>query len=152
MKKLVILVACFLGFLGVSVTAAADEKNTDELVYEMTAGVGSQEISYIDEAGDEVVLSVEYIQPFARIAQGTYKVSKTVKGSWTASYNVKINSKEQITAATSLSIKALKGSILSSSLTHTTTKATCSFKQKAGTITTNASVTATISNGKLVVK
>jgi len=27
MKKLVILVACFLGFLGVSVTAAADEKN-----------------------------------------------------------------------------------------------------------------------------
>ena len=76
-----------------SVTAAADEKNTDELVYEMTAGVGSQEISYIDEAGDEVVLSVEYIQPFARIAQGTYKVSKTVKGSWTASYNVKINSK-----------------------------------------------------------
>ena len=93
MKKLVILVACFLGFLGVSVTAAADEKNTDELVYEMTAGVGSQEISYIDEAGDEVVLSVEYIQPFARITQGTYKVSKTVKGSWTASYNVKINSK-----------------------------------------------------------
>ncbi|WP_291292339.1 DUF5626 family protein [Enterococcus sp.] len=152
MKKLVFLVACLLGFAGGSLVASADESHPEELVYELTAGTERQEISYLDEAGEEVVLSVEYVQPLARIAKGTYKVSKTVKGSWTASYNVKIDSKEKITAATDLSIKALKGSITSSSLTHTSTKATCSFKQKAGTITTSASVTATISNGKLVVK
>ncbi|MGJ0566439.1 DUF5626 family protein [Enterococcus innesii] len=124
-----------------------------ELVYDLASDSPYEQLITVDEEGNEVILTIEKLPSFrANLAAGTYRVSKTSAGNWTASYNVTVNSRNQFTGTSNLSLVAHRGSITSSSLTHTSTKATCTFKQKAGIITTNGSVVTTISNGKLVVK
>ncbi|WP_195516964.1 DUF5626 family protein [Enterococcus dispar] len=110
-----------------------------------------QEQIYFDK-DEETRVVVEKIESFNRISSGKYKISKSVKGSWSMSYIININNKNQITSTHSLYLRAISGSILSSSLSSNNKKAICSFKQKSGAITTKKQVTATITNGKLVVK
>lgn len=153
MKKLLIVFLFMCFFIFTSIEAYAQEGYVDELSYDLNLSHSSESFTYTNDLGEEITLKVEPISsPLQRVSSGTYKVSKTSKGSWTVSYNVTINSRSQFTAATNLNLQALKGSILSSSLTHSSTKASCDFKQKAGLIISNANVTTTISNGKLVVK
>lgn len=105
---------------------------------------------YIDEDGDEVTTTIERLPSFSRIAKGTYKISKEKSGAWRVSFHVSINSSKQITGTSNMSVKALSGSITSTSLTSNKTSATCKFTRKVGTISSTANVTATIKNGKLV--
>ena len=102
---------------------------------------------------EEVTLTIEPngYNLLDRIIKGTYKVSKSVKGSWSVSFNITINSNGKITGTSSLNLKALKGSISSTSLTNNATSATCKFNQKIGLITSNVSVIARISNNKIIV-
>ncbi|MBM7710415.1 DUF5626 family protein [Enterococcus lemanii] len=153
MKKLLAVFIFMCTLMFTSMKVYAQEGYFDELNYDLNLSDNSyKSFTYTNNLGEEIILEVESIPSRERVSSGTYKVSKTSKGSWTVSYNVTINSKSQFTAATNLNLQALKGSILSSSLTHSSTKASCDFKQKAGLITSNANVTTTISNGKLIVK
>lgn len=102
------------------------------------------------DEGEEVI--IEKIPSKERVVKGTYKVSKTLKGKWEISYQVTINNKDQITGASGLSAKALSGSFTSTSLTSNSTSATCSFRQKIGTLNSSGEVVASISKGKLIVK
>lgn len=133
------------------VDAQKQESIPEKLIYNITEFGEEKEITFTNSNNEVVTISVECYPENSKISSGTYKVSKSVKGSWAVSYDVKINSKEQITGATNLNIQAFKGSITSSSLTHTSSKATCNFTQKAGTVSTKASVVATIVNGNLIV-
>ncbi len=155
MKKMMGIAMLLLCILFSAETVAAQEvsESTEPvLTYALNSSETAQEISYVNEEDEEVMVSIEYVPSMIQISSGTYKVSKSVKGSWTLSFNVTVNSSNKITGASNLNLKALKGSILSSSLTYTSAKATCSFSQKAGTITSNNTVTASISNNELVVK
>ncbi|HBH6538786.1 DUF5626 family protein [Enterococcus casseliflavus] len=151
-KKLFFVPFIFICFF-FALPAAAQTVEEPELVYDLASDSPYEQLVTVDEEGNEVILTIEKLPSFrANLAAGTYRVSKTSAGNWTASYNVTVNSRNQFTGTSNLSLVAHRGSITSSSLTHTSTKATCTFKQKAGIITTNGSVVTTISNGKLVVK
>jgi hypothetical protein len=130
----------------------AKEHNNIALEYSLDSYEKKQVLTYINENNNEVTITIEPIVSMLQISEGEYKVSKKVAGMWSVSYIVRIDSKENFISANNLSVKALTGSIQSSSLTYTSKKATCSFTQKIGLVTSNASVTATISNGKLTVK
>lgn len=123
----------------------------NEIEYDLSkTGLVSYET--IDENGEEVIIEIEKIPSLKRVAQGTYKINKTLKGKWTISFKVKINTKDQITGTSELSTSALSGSFTATSLTNDKTSATCSFTQKIGTVSSKGKVVAKISKGKLTVE
>lgn len=151
----------FLSFLSVVLlslfvcaTPSCAQTENQWLEYDIATETGTKEFHTFDESGEELILSIEPVSELrqTRLSAGTYKVSKKSTGSWEASYNVRVNQNNCFISANNLNLKALKGSVLSSSLDYTSKKATCSFKHKVGIITTSASVVATISSGKLIVK
>lgn len=161
MKKMFALALVALSLLlsltfSVSTFSQEITNQNEQLVCNLDGIIEKKEIIFVNSENEEVHLSIEPLfSPSlskAGITQGKYRVSKNATGSWSCSYIVTINANSKISAATNLDLKALKGSILSSSLTHTTTKATCNFKQKAGIITSSRSVVATISGNSLIVK
>ncbi|WP_430610433.1 DUF5626 family protein [Enterococcus sp. DIV0876] len=150
MKTIITLLLVGIGSFMFPITSFAEENMF--LTVDLESSIGIQQLSYMNDSGEEIELMIEEVSPVSRIGKGTYKVTKKNKGNWLVSYNVSVNANKQFTAATNMNITAYQGSITSSSLTNTTKKATCSFKHKIGIITSNAHVTTTISNGKLVVK
>lgn len=157
MKKWVTLIFALLLFFICHVNAHADEDNQLAVDMNITEKVT---LNYIDDqTGEEISLAVEPIKEQTSgkrvrrsLGAGTYKVSKSSKGYWSVSYNIKINGSKQIVGTSNLSVVVHQGSLVSSSLTYTAKKATCSFARKVGFIKSNASVIADISSGKLVVR
>ena len=156
MKKWVTLIFALLLFFICHVNAHADEDNQLAVDMNITEKVT---LNYIDDqTGEEISLAVEPIKEQTSgkrvrrsLGAGTYKVSKSSKGYWSVSYNIKINGSKQIVGTGNLSVVVHQGSLVSGSLTHTSKKATCSFTRKVGLLRLNASVIADISAGKLVV-
>lgn len=131
-------------------TSNASEIEGNPAVYDI-AGPGKQTYELIDEHDEIVTIEIEKIPLLSRIDAGTYRVTKTLKGKWTISFNVSINKHEQFINANNLNAVSLSGSFTSTSLSHTKSSAVCSFKRKINTVTTSGSVKASISKGKLVV-
>ncbi len=150
----VFLLGCMTFFFSKTVMAQEiiSENQKEILEYLLDGTEGKKEFSYVDENNEEIIVQIEYIPSMLQISAGTYKVSKTSKGNWSVSFNVTVNSSGKITGTSNLDLKALSGSILSSSLIHTSSKATCDFKRKVGILTSNVTVTATVSGDKIVVK
>ena len=157
MKKWVTLIFALLLFFICHVNAHADEDNQLAVDMNITEKVT---LNYIDDqTGEEISLAVEPIKEQTSgkrvrrsLGAGTYKVSKSSKGAWAVTFNIKVSNKSQIISANNLSVIAHRGSIISSSLVHDSKKATCVFKQKAGLVQSTAKVIADISSGKLVVR
>lgn len=157
MKKWVTLIFALLLFFICHVNAHADEDNQLAVDMNITEKVT---LNYIDDqTGEEISLAVEPIKEQTSgkrvrrsLGAGTYKVSKSSKGAWSVTFNIKVSNKSQIISANNLSVIAHRGSIISSSLVHDSKKATCVFKQKAGLVQSTAKVIADISSGKLVVR
>ncbi len=157
MKKWVTLIFALLLFFMCHVNAHADEDNQLAVDMNITEKVT---LNYIDDqTGEEISLAVEPIKEQTSgkrvrrsLGAGTYKVSKSSKGAWSVTFNIKVSNKSQIISANNLSVIAHRGSIISSSLVHDSKKATCVFKQKAGLVQSTAKVIADISSGKLVVR
>lgn len=148
MKKLLLTLTITLGCFVFAHYSEASEISEITYPLEETEKVFFESI---DEAGNLVIIEIEKIPTLTRVAKGTYKISKTLKGKWVISYNVSINTKNQITGASNLNAKALTGSFSATSLTSNSTSATCSFSQKIGTAKSNGKVVASISNKNLVV-
>lgn len=157
MKKWVTLIFALLLFFIGYVNAHADEDNQLTVDMNITEKVT---LNYIDnQTGEEISLAVEPIKEHTSgkrvrrsLGARTYKVSKSSKGAWSVTFNIKVSNKSQIISANNLSVIAHRGSIISSSLVHDSKKATCVFKQKAGLVQSTAKVIADISSGKLVVR
>lgn len=157
MKKWIALFFALILFFVAHTNVNADEEN--QLVVDLNT-TEQTALNYIDsQTGEEISLAVEPIKEQTSgkrvrrsLGAGTYKVSKSSKGYWSVSYNIKINSSKQIVGTSNLSVVAKVGSIISSSLKHSSSKAECLFTQKIGLVSSNAKVIADISSGKLVVR
>lgn len=157
MKKWIALFFALILFFVAHTNVNADEEN--QLVVDLNT-TEQTALNYIDsQTGEEISLAVEPVKEqttgkrFRRaLSAGTYKVSKSSKGAWSVTFNIKVSNKSQIISANNLSVIAHRGSIISSSLVHDSKKATCVFKQKAGLVQSTAKVIADISSGKLVVR
>lgn len=106
----------------------------------------------MDSSGKRNPLSIKLLteEPL-RVDEGTYRITKSSPGNWTASYDIRVNGNSQIIAATNLSFTVLRGSVVFSTLAYSSNRAVCNFRYKFGLTTSNQSVTATISNGRIVV-
>lgn len=121
-----------------------------EVVYDLEKG-GTQVFHLTEEDGSSSEIVIEPVPSVFRISNGTYKISKTVKNRWTASFYVSISS-NKITKAYNKSCKALVGKISASSLVrNSSTKATLEFSIKHATINVPIKITAYIKNNKLAV-
>ena len=149
MKKM--LVFCLVIMMNLLVSNKKVQAEANIFEYDLS---NTELVSYEtnSDEGEEMIIEIEKIPSKERVAKGTYKVSKTLKGKWTISYRVTINNKNKITGASGLIAKALSGSFTSTSLTNNSTSATCSFRQKIGTLNSSGKIVASISKGKLVVK
>jgi len=141
-----ITIITFATFFFTTTTQAADVNTINYPLQE------SEKIVFetIDEDGDLIITEIERVPSLMRVAKGTYKISKTKQGAWTASFNVSVDSGDKITGVNNMSVKALNGSIVSTNLSFNSKSATCTFTRKVGTTNINASLVASINNGKLV--
>jgi hypothetical protein len=144
MKKLVGILIVILCTLASNVTYASELSDAIQIENKKIT------VTSIDEDGDRITTTIEQIPSISRVSKGTYKISKEKKGAWKVSFHVSINTKNQITSASNMSVKAINGSITSNSLTSNSTTATCKFVRKVGTVKSSASVSVSIKNGKLV--
>lgn len=149
-KQLTILFALFWGFIAFSIHVNAQEQ-VDGLEYSLLENNPKEEAYYIDSSGELIHLSISLVSEPTRVTAGTYRITKSSPGNWTASYDIRTNGSRQITVANNKRFTTPRGSIVSSNLTHSSTRAVCSFRYRSGLITSNQSVTATISNGRIVI-
>lgn len=149
-KRLTIFFSLLLGFMFFSIPVNA-QVQIDGLEYSLLENKPKEEIYYIDSSGELIHLTISLVSEPTRVNAGTYRITKSSPGNWTASYDIRVNGSRQITASNNKRFTTPRGSIVSSSLTHSSTRAVCSFRYRSGLITSNQSVTATISNGRIVV-
>lgn len=94
--------------------------------YDFTIG-GTQSKRYINEDGQIECLTIEPVNNNLKIANGTYKVSHSVPGAWSASFHVSISS-NKISSASNPSASAIQGSISNTQLKkENSTQATLTF-------------------------
>lgn len=152
MKKLIVFCFVVFGLVGSTVTGHTQEKpDTPVIVYSLVDGAHEESIAYVDESGNLIQVSVEQLSSPTRVNAGTYRISKSSPGNWSVSYDIRVNSNRQITSTANLSFTTPRGSITSRSLTHTASRAVCNFTYRYGLVNSNQSLTATISNGKIVI-
>lgn len=135
MKRWMILFLLLVGFVGVAKPVYVDEQ------------LESTEHSLL--ANDIAAASASTAT--IGVSTGTYRITKTSPGSWTVSYEIHVNENKEITAVTNKRVTTLRGNLVSSSLTYTSNQADFRFRYESGVIVSNKSVTATISNGRIVV-
>lgn len=68
---------CLIGFPNSSF--ASEDIGNSTLIYDLNQ-IDTEVIAYNDENGDQVELIVERVSSFSRVANGTYKITKTVAG------------------------------------------------------------------------
>ncbi len=131
-------------------SSETDETVDTEVVYDLEEG-GTQVFHLTEEDGSSSEIVIEPVPSVFRISNGTYKISKTVKNRWSASFYVSISS-NKITKAYNKSCKALAGKISDSSLVrNSNTKATLAFSIKHANIKVPIKIIAYIKNNKLAV-
>lgn len=130
-------------------TSSETEETVDtEVVYDLEEG-GTQVFHLTEEDGTISEIVIEPVPSVFRINNGAYKISKTVKNRWSASFYVSISS-NKITKAYNKSCKALTGKITASSLVrNSSAKATLGFTYKQLYSSNNISIIVTIKSGKL---
>jgi hypothetical protein len=134
-KRWTILFLLLIGLVGLTKPVYVDEQ------------LESTEHSLLGNDLAAVSASMETIG----ISAGTYRITKTSPGSWTVSYEIRVNENKEITAVANKRFTTLRGNLVSSSLTYTSEQVDFHFRYKSGVFTSNKSVTATISNGRIVV-
>lgn len=150
-RQWTIFFALFWGFIAFSIPVNAQEQEGGLEYSLLENNPKKEETYYFDSSGELIHLSISLVSEPTRVNAGTYRITKSSPRNWTASYDIRVNGSRQITAANNKRFTTPRGSIVSSSLTHSSTRAVCSFRYRSGLITSNQSVTATISYGRIVV-
>lgn len=158
MKKLrrvlaiLLVVNLIIGMQYNTVNASGGETPNEGIVmaeYDLEKG-GIQTFNGNDEDGEYEII-IEELKDGARIANGTYKVTKTSANAWTAGFYVKINS-NKFTNAYGKFYEAMKGTISSVALVkNSSTKVTMSFVYKTVDESKTKGICAQIKEEKLVV-
>lgn len=131
------------------ITSETGETENNEVEYDMEKG-GAQVFHFTEENGDSAEVVIEEVPSELRVSNGTYKISKTIKNKWIASFYIDVNS-NKITRAYNKSCKALVGKITTSSLIkNSSSKATLTFSIKYSTAYVQINMVASIKNKKIV--
>lgn len=158
MKKNLFLATIAVG-IGTLITpyyaSAAEE---DSVVYSLENDTSMNRVLQ-NEEGELYTIEVEKVPEFSLMSssiiiksKGSYKITKSLPKQWNITYYISINSNYNISNANQLSINILKGTLKNSSLTFNKHSAVASIERKIGLISNTSSVTATISDKKLVIK
>ena len=141
-KKFLICITVFLISL-VSVSSVSAETNMNYSDEEFKFNLYSdqaKEFKYYDKDGNLVIIKIEKINDVIdtrNIADGTYNISTTRPGSWSASYKVRI-SNYTIRSAFNAQATSITGSFISKKLEIDNEKtATYYLKRKLGIIITS---------------
>lgn len=124
-KLLPFLILCLVLSLFISPlsTKAADYENEalpTAAEYDLTIG-GTQEFTIADAEGNTAYVTISEEPSTSRIANGTYRVTYTSTGCWTARYNVVI-SNNSISSVNSPAHAAITGTIIYSRLVKESSK------------------------------
>ena len=131
-------------------SSETDETVDTEVVYDLEEG-GTQVFHLTEEDGSSSEIIIEPVPSVFRISNGTYKISRTSKGNWTASFYITVNS-NKIIKAYNKSCKALRGTISKIALTkNSSSKTTLSFTYKSIVFNATTGIVATIKGRKLSV-
>lgn len=119
--------------------------------YDLEKG-GTQSFEIVDENGEETEIVVEEVPGIARVANGTYKISRNRKGCWTAGFYVNVEGNKLVKAHDKF-YKVTKGRISEIKLSKdSTTQATLTLRYHYSGTTNIWKVRAKIFNKKLVVE
>lgn len=92
-----------------AITEETEVTSIGEVNYDMEQG-GKQVFTVEEEDGEESELVIEEIPGKARVANGTYKITRTKPRAWTAGFYIKVSS-NRITKVYNRFYKAIKGNI-----------------------------------------
>lgn len=149
---ILLVVNLIIGIQCNTVNASGGETPNEGIVmveYDLEKG-GIQTFNGKDEDGEYEII-IEELKGSERIANGTYKVTKTSTNAWTAGFYVKISS-NKFTNAYGAFYEAMKGTISGGGLVkNSSTKVTLSFTHCVEGKTKNRGICAQISGGKLAV-
>lgn len=159
MRKILIVVIAFLGFVSYSTTVSAEES----VEYDLEKG-GRQEF-VVENDGEEMVITVEEVfspqkpadtgygiqSTSVPVTNRSYNISGGVPGVWNASYTVDVNN-QRITRAHNTSAYVVIGSFRSRKLTYNNSRATYELVMIRPFIhDANIKLVSYISNGRLYV-
>lgn len=91
------------------ITEETETTNSSEVNYDIEQG-GKQVFTIEEEDGEESELVIEEMPGGARVANGTYKITRTKTGVWTAGFYIKVSS-NRITKVYNKFYKAIRGKI-----------------------------------------
>lgn len=95
--------------IGESITEETEVPSIGEVTYDMEQG-GKQVFTIEEEDGEESELVIEEMPGGARVANGTYKITRTKPRAWTAGFYIIVSS-NRITKVYNKFYKAIKGEI-----------------------------------------
>lgn len=131
-------------------TGSTETEMQEAAQYDLEKG-GTQSFEMVDENGEETEIVVEEVPKIARVANGTYKITRNRKGCWTAGFYVDV-SENRLVKAHDKFYKVIKGSIKEIALSkESNTQATLTLKYSSG-LTKISKIRAKISKRKLVVE
>lgn len=116
-----LLCSILFGTQWMNVNAAESGENEsegtgiDEINYDIEQG-GTQTFVIEDEDGEKLKLVIEEMSGRARVANGTYKITRTKPNAWTAGFYIKVSA-NRITKVYGKFYKEIKGTINNISLT-----------------------------------
>ena len=90
-------------------TGSTETEMQEAAEYDLEKG-GTQSFEMVDENGEETEIVVEEVLGIARVANGTYKISRNKKGYWTAGFYIDIKGNKLVKAHDKF-YKVIKGSI-----------------------------------------
>ena len=130
--------------------SSVETKVQEAAEYDLEEG-GTQSFEIVDENGEETEIIIEEVPGIARVANGTYKITRNRKGCWTAGFYVDVKENRFVKAHDKF-YKIIKGSIKDIRLSkESNIQATLTLRYNNG-LTKISKIRAKISNRKLVVE
>ena len=130
--------------------SGVETKVQEAAEYDLEEG-GTQSFEIVDENGEETEIIIEEVPGIARVANGTYKITRNRKGCWTAGFYVDVKENRFVKAHDKF-YKIIKGSIKDIRLSkESNIQATLTLRYNNG-LTKISKIRAKISNRKLVVE
>lgn len=136
---------------GMATNVQASDQNEKVIAeYNLEEG-GEKTYSFVDENGNEVIVTICELENKERVSNGSYSITYTSPGAWEAGFTVDV-SNNKFTSAYKAYYQAITGNILSAALVKdSTTQVTYNIVYKNIILSVKTGVKAKITNGSIVV-
>lgn len=152
MKKSKIMSGLILLGISVSYSSTSFASEQEEAVFDLTHLTAAETVELMEQDELLEVTVIPTLEPFQRLADKTYTITKNKKNHWSISYKVSIRN-NKINSAQSATFKTSKGKFSNTSVKReSSTQAVAKGSWSYNAYATPLKVTATIQNKQLVVK